>query len=94
VQVAFDRPLLAAPDFKMTPFRAEGLTFTQVGRLLRVSRADGSPLLESEDVVLQQAARGPDGKMGMAKVKVAMKPRSIFFARQAGQWYLAIAFGV
>jgi hypothetical protein len=93
LQLAFDRRLLASPDFKMKPLRTDGLSFVQEGRLLRVSRSDGAPIVESEEVVLEQPARGPSGAQGTVKVKVGMKPRALYFARDGGQWHPAIAFG-
>jgi hypothetical protein len=88
--------LLANPHFRMKPFNRSGFQFAVDGAIVLVRRPDGTPVMESGPVEIEdEIVFTQNGKEVHQRTKSQSKvsPASVAFRQFDGYWYLAIPFG-
>lgn len=88
--------MFANPQFRMKPFDPAGLAFTIDGQVVRVGRTDGSPVMASDPVEIEdEIVSTQNGKEVRQKTRMQSQVSavSIPFQKYDGRWYLALPFG-
>lgn len=86
------RQLLASPEFRMMPLRTEGLVFSTEGDKAVVSRADGSPVVESPEVKIELPPELVPRPGRVTKSTGRIAAEKVHFKKYSGQWQFALPF--
>lgn len=87
---------LSSAQFKIGPVRLDGLQFVADGQVVLVSRLDRLPLMESEEIEVEEevttVVNGREVRQ-KAKSKVRIAPGRLAFKRYGSEWHFALPFG-
>jgi len=89
--------MLASPKFRMKPFQPTGLQFSVDGERVRVSRTDGTPVMESDLVEIDEDVtftRNGKEVHETQKIQSQIRSMSVAVRKYDGRWYLAMPFGI
>lgn len=91
------RKMLANPKFRMKPFQATGWRFSVDGEVMRVTRANGTPVMESDQVEIDEDVTFTrNGKEVHETQRVQSQIRMMRAAvrKYDARWHLAMPFGL